>query len=94
MNEDVKKELIRIYKLFHECFDTDAGEEVLKELRVRCRLSVPCFMSLDGTGAVDPCMAAYRNGRQSVLMEIEEILNSPTIENNDTKPKQLRSPRR
>lgn len=55
-------------------FDTPDGERILASLHASAGTRKPCFVATSNGVAVDPYTAAYRDGRHSILWEIEANL--------------------
>lgn len=62
---------------YRATFGTHAGKRVLGYLRQSAGSGRPAFLPPAGGGPIDPYAAAFRDGRKSVIDEIEGILATP-----------------
>lgn len=77
------------WRLFLRVFDNEDGKRVVEILKRLVLFNQPVFMSLDKQDRVDTHLAAYRDGRKSVVMQIEDMLKPPSfLWQQDEKPKQ------
>ncbi len=69
MADDPKQTLID----FHQCFDTEHGKRVIKNLKKNCQFD-ESPRPKDNMGRIDPYAVMYREGQRSVIIHIERIL--------------------
>lgn len=62
---------------YRATFGTDAGKRALAHLRDAAGCGRPSFLPPAGGGPVDPYAAAFRDGRKSILDEIQAHLDTP-----------------
>lgn len=62
---------------YRATFGTDAGKRALEHLRYSAGCGRPAFLPPAGGGPFDPYAAAYRDGRKSILDEIQAHLDTP-----------------
>lgn len=77
------------WRLFLRVFDNEDGKRVVEILKRLVLFNQPVFMSLDKQDRVDTHLAAYRDGRKSVVMQIEDMLKPPSFlwQNENHQPK-------
>lgn len=61
---------------YRASFGTDAGKRTLAHLRDSAGCGRPSFLPPPGGGPVDPYAAAFRDGRKSILDEIQAHLDT------------------
>ena len=83
---DADGERSRILAAFRATFTTDHGELVLAILRASAGCGKPSFLPAPGGGPFDPLAAAYRDGRKSILDEIQSHLDTPEDAGPEAKP--------
>jgi hypothetical protein len=62
---------------FRATFTTEHGTRALAHLRASAGIGRPVFLSPPGGGPIDPLAAAFRDGRHSILHEIQALLDEP-----------------
>lgn len=67
----------RILRAFRATFRSDDGKLVLDTLRASAGIGRPAFLPSPGGGHLDPYAAAFRDGRKSIVEEIESHLALP-----------------
>lgn len=70
MNEEVRKKVIA----FKQCFGTESGMEVLKDLAGYCRILNPSFIKREGQ-MCDTHEMAFLDGRKDVFQYIKRIVD-------------------
>jgi hypothetical protein len=70
-------DLVRSY---HDCFNTEAGKAVLADLKARTLYGESVFAR-----GLEPWQPAYRDGSQSTIRHITQMLETPP--NTDPTPK-------
>lgn len=68
-------------------FTTESGARVLAMLRQSAGLYAPATVIPSRGGTIDPALTHYRDGRKSIVLEIEAWLR----ETEDAKPSAIRS---
>lgn len=69
-----------ILSAFRTTFTSSTGAECLTILRASTGHGKPSFLPPPGGGALDPYAAAFRDGRKSVIDEIDAYLAHPEDE--------------
>ena len=70
VDPDIKKRIMA----FKQCFGSEAGGEVLKDLSAYCRAKQPSFVKREGLNA-DPLEMAFLDGRKDIYFYIQRILD-------------------
>lgn len=73
-------ERTRVLAAFRATFTSESGRIVLAALRDSAGHGHPAFLPPAGGGPLDPYAAAFRDGRKSILDEIDANLSTPEDE--------------
>lgn len=76
-NDELKRKQRETWLLFRRVFGTADGVRVLEWLKAEVRFGVPVFMSMDKEDRIDTHLAAYRDGRKSVVLQILKMMEKP-----------------
>jgi len=92
--QEIAAARLALLAAFRATFTTPEGQRVLQHLRNSAGINRPIFLPPPGGGPLDTHAAAFRDGRHSILHEINELLAVPEDQEQPKPPQVLGKPTR